>query len=157
MSFITNLNLTGFEYYTFLVIASLFAFIWILCIIWTVRDVFRRSDSFLFQVFTIVLVIVFSILGLLVYVCIRPVQTIDERFESHWEKELFLRGKMQNFCAGCNGIIDSEFNICPWCQDELKKACTKCRKKLDLAFDWCPHCGQSTRQTPKRKKTAKKK
>ena len=148
-------SLNSFEYYTLIILLSLFLFIWILSILWTIRDVFKRSDSFLFQVFSIVLVILLNILGLFIYLCIRPHQTLEEKYDSFWEKELFLKNKKHEFCSNCEGMINPSYLYCPWCKYALKSKCGKCKKEIELGFKWCPFCSTKI-QTTKSKKAKNK-
>ncbi len=55
------------------------ALILVFLVFFTTRDVLIRSRSFLFQLFSIVLVAALPILGFLIYLLIRPASTVRER------------------------------------------------------------------------------
>jgi hypothetical protein len=64
--------------------------LWLAVIIWVTRDAIGRSDSLIFQVIAILLNIVFPILGILIYLIIRPGKTTTERYYEDLEHRLIL-------------------------------------------------------------------
>jgi len=64
--------------------------LWLSVIIWVTRDAIQRSDSLFFQVIAIMLNIVFPILGILLYLIIRPGKTTAERYYEELEHRLIL-------------------------------------------------------------------
>jgi hypothetical protein len=64
--------------------------LWLAVIIWVTRDAIYRSDSLIFQVIAILLNIVFPILGILIYLIIRPGKTTTERYYEDLEHRLIL-------------------------------------------------------------------
>lgn len=64
--------------------------LWITIIIWVTRDAISRSQSIIFQVFAILLNIIFPILGILLYLIIRPGKTTLDRYYEELEHRLIL-------------------------------------------------------------------
>ncbi|MFH1012554.1 MAG: hypothetical protein V1760_02295 [Candidatus Peregrinibacteria bacterium] len=62
--------------------------LWLSIIIWVTRDSISRSGSLLFQTFAILLNIIIPILGVLLYLIIRPSQTLLERYYQEMEQRL---------------------------------------------------------------------
>lgn len=67
-----------------------FGLLWLAVIIWVTRDAINRSESLLFQVFAILLNILFPILGILLYLIIRPNKTTLDRYYEDLEHRLIL-------------------------------------------------------------------
>jgi hypothetical protein len=64
--------------------------LWLSVIVWVTRDAINRSESVLFQALAILLNIVFPVLGILLYLIIRPSKTILERYYEDLEHKLIL-------------------------------------------------------------------
>lgn len=73
-----------------LAIVVYFGLLWLTIIVWVTRDAINRSNSLLFQVFAILLNIAFPILGILLYLIIRPGKTTLERYYEDLEHRLIL-------------------------------------------------------------------
>lgn len=64
--------------------------LWLSIIIWVTRDAIHRSESVLFQAFAILLNLVFPVLGILIYLIVRPSKTTMERYYEDLEHRLIL-------------------------------------------------------------------
>lgn len=64
--------------------------LWLSIIIWVTRDAIHRSDSLIFQVIAILLNIIFPVLGVLLYLIIRPSKTSNERYYEEMEHKLIM-------------------------------------------------------------------
>jgi hypothetical protein len=73
-----------------MVVVVYIGLLWLSVIIWVTRDAIGRSNSLLFQVMAILLNIVFPILGILLYLIIRPGKTTLERYYEELEHRLIL-------------------------------------------------------------------
>lgn len=62
--------------------------LWLFIIIWVTRDSIHRSKSLLFQTFAILINIAIPILGVLLYLIIRPSQTLVEKYYQEMEQRL---------------------------------------------------------------------
>ena len=114
---------------------------WISIIAWTYRDIRERSRDAAFQVVAVLLVLVFNVLGLIIYLILRPRETLAEAYARSLEEEALLQElEEQGICPSCKRYITSEFIICPYCRTQLKEPCSKCGRPL--SFNWlaCPYC-----------------
>ena len=64
--------------------------LWLSIIVWVTRDAISRSNNLLFQVFAILLNIGFPVLGILLYLIVRPGKTVLERYYEELEHRLIL-------------------------------------------------------------------
>ena len=114
-------------------------------VIWTFRDIRARSRDFLAQVLATLLVIVLPVIGFIVYLMLRPRETIAEKYERSLEQEALLQAiEEPEICPGCGQRIKSDYLFCPSCHARLKKACPSCGRPVDLNWSLCPHCGTAT-------------
>jgi RNA polymerase subunit RPABC4/transcription elongation factor Spt4 len=119
---------------------------WIGAVIWAFRDIRSRSRDIFAQVLATLMVLVFFPLfpvpGLLLYLILRPRETLAEIYERSLEEEVLLQGIEERLaCPGCNRRIEDAFMICPTCHTRLKKACPSCGRLLHLRWNICPYCG----------------
>ena len=61
--------------------------VWFCIVVWVVRDITNRTKSIVFQILSIVLVLLLTPLGIFIYLLIRPQKTL---FEKVFEEE-FLK------------------------------------------------------------------
>ncbi len=114
---------------------------WLSLVIWTFRDIRSRTQDFTSQVLATVLVAVFFVPGLLVYLILRPRQTLAEIYERQLEEESLLAEMTERqTCNNCHARIESDFQVCPSCGQKLKRACPKCERLLELRWTYCPYC-----------------
>ncbi len=115
--------------------------IWFAVVAWTFRDIESRSRSVFTQVFSTLLVVLFFIPGLLLYLILRPKETLDQAFQRALEEEYLLQDLDDlPLCQGCQRAVDPEFVICPHCQTRLRGPCPACSRLIDLRWSVCPYC-----------------
>lgn len=139
-------------------VLAYFALLWLAIIIWVTKDALQRSSSILFQAFAILLNIAVPILGVLLYLIIRPGKTRMERYYEELERNM-LEGENaveQYACDKCLTPVDKDYGFCPNCGEGLKKACPKCKKSFPNVWHICPFCGNEYKDKEKTKKTHKK-
>jgi len=61
--------------------------LWISIIVWTTKDIVSRSNNVVYQLISILLVVLLNIFGLLIYFGIRPAKTLIEKFFEDLEYE----------------------------------------------------------------------
>jgi RNA polymerase subunit RPABC4/transcription elongation factor Spt4 len=120
--------------------------IWIAVVIWTFRDIRSRSRDVFAQILAALLVLIFlpffPLPGLILYLILRPRETLAEVYERSLEEEALLQSIEERLaCPGCNRRIEEDFMICPTCHTRLKKACPTCGHLLHLRWNICPFCG----------------
>jgi RNA polymerase subunit RPABC4/transcription elongation factor Spt4 len=122
--------------------------LWISMIIWTFRDMQSRSRDVFMQVLAALVIAVLNIPGLLVYLILRPRETLSEQYERALEEEALLQGiEDKQVCPGCSNPTSDDWRICPYCHTKLKKPCSNCGKLLDLPWAVCPYCEQTQVET----------
>lgn len=115
--------------------------IWFATVAWTFRDIESRSRSVFTQVFSTLLVVLFFLPGLLLYLILRPKETLDQAFQRALEEEYLLQDLDDlPLCQGCQRAVDPEFVICPHCQTRLRGPCPACTRLIDLRWSVCPYC-----------------
>jgi RNA polymerase subunit RPABC4/transcription elongation factor Spt4 len=129
-------------------------------IVWTVRDVRRRTRDVLALIMAVLLVLVFGVLGLLIYTLLRPQTTLAEEYERSLAEESLLRDLGEkHVCPGCQRRVEGDFVVCPHCHQQLRLRCVGCGRLLNPDWDVCPYCGLLREQEdtqPKRKHRARK-
>ena len=127
-------------------LAAFMTAVWVSVVIWTFRDIRSRSRDIFAQILATLMVLVFfpffPFPGLLLYLLLRPRETLSEIYERSLEEEALLQGIEERLaCPGCNRRIEEAFMVCPTCHTRLKKACPACGRLLHLRWNLCPYCG----------------
>lgn len=134
---------TLFSYLNILiaVFAALVAAFWLSLVIWAFRDMRLRSRDPFAQILAAVMVATLPFIGILIYLILRPPETLAERYERALEEEALLQEiEERPRCHKCSRTIDSKWVVCPNCHVELKKPCVNCVELLDLNWGVCPFC-----------------
>ena len=122
-----------------------FIALWFALVAWTFRDIEARSRSVFTQVFSTLLVVLFFVPGLLLYLILRPKETLDQAFQRALEEEYLLQDLDDlPLCPGCQRAVDGDFVICPHCQTRLRGPCPACSRLIDLRWTVCPYCAVPT-------------
>jgi hypothetical protein len=117
------------------------AILWITLILWTFRDIRRRTRDTLVRILAVLVSTLLFIPGVLVYLLLRPAETLDEEYQKNLEEEALLQTLDEAaLCPGCSRKIDPLWQVCPNCHTKLKRKCASCGKLLDLNWDICPFC-----------------
>jgi RNA polymerase subunit RPABC4/transcription elongation factor Spt4 len=112
--------------------------------IWTFRDIRARSRDILAQILATLLVVMLPIVGLVVYLMLRPRETLAEAYERSLEQEALLQAiEEPEVCPGCGQRVKGDYLYCPACHTRLKMACQECGRPLHLSWSLCPYCGAS--------------
>src|SRR3954447_16174209 len=118
--------------------------LWFVLIVWAFRDSETRSRSVITQIFSTLLVVLFFIPGALLYLLLRPRQTLDEAFQRSLEEEYLLQDLEElPLCKSCGNYVEDDYVICPNCQTKLRDSCPACARLVDLKWALCPYCGMS--------------
>jgi len=118
--------------------------IWLGLILWTWRDMRLRSRDPLAQLAASLMVALLGIFGIVIYIMLRPQQTLTEAYERSLEEEALLQNIEQKpVCPGCGRPIKEAWQVCPYCHTKLRKPCIQCGELLDLAWNLCPYCATS--------------
>jgi RNA polymerase subunit RPABC4/transcription elongation factor Spt4 len=126
-------------------LGAYFVLFWFAMIVWTFQDVRRRSHDVLVQLIALILVTAFHVAGLVIYLIIRPAETLAVVQNRALEDEALLQGMEEALaCPHCHKPAQPDFAVCPYCGEPLKKACVNCERLLALNWTVCPYCATPT-------------
>lgn len=109
-------------------------------VLWTYKDARRRIDDPIL-IATAVACSMLPIVGVLVYMMLRPPEYLDDVRERELEIRAMERTLgMQERCPNCRSHIESNFLACPICMYKLRQPCITCDQPLDPRWSMCPFC-----------------
>ena len=127
--------------------ASYWAILWLGAVIWTYRDIRERGSDSVSQAVAVLLVVVFNLPGLVLYLILRPRETLTEAYARNLETEAMLQEMGERkACPSCQRQVDADFLFCPNCRTKLREACAACGKPISLSWVACPYCGRDRLQ-----------
>lgn len=122
--------------------AAFLAALWLSLIVWTYRDIRNRVRDPLVRILAALLVAVLFLPGIVVYLILRPQQTMEEEYQHMLEEEALLQAiEERTACPGCGRHAEDDWIICPNCYTKLLKPCHACGKLMKLPWSLCPYCG----------------
>ncbi len=121
----------------FTIVVVLLVVLYVLSIVWVVRDAYMRGATW--YIWGIVALV--PIVGIIAYCLMRPPMLQIDKDEQELEVALKQR-QLQKYgeCATCGYPVEAEYVICPNCHTQLKNLCTHCNHALDPAWTICPYC-----------------
>ncbi len=123
------------------IIGAVFTAFWIGSIIWTYKDTRARSRDPLASVAASLMVGLLPFAGVVVYIMLRPHETLADAYERSLEEEALLQEiEEKPACPGCGRSVKNEWQVCPYCHTKLKKPCFHCGNVLELSWNICPYC-----------------
>ena len=80
--------------------------------------------------------------GPIVYLFLRPPDSIEERRDRELENRALEERLAERDlrCPVCRGQVDASFLVCPVCTTRLKQACSSCGAPLEPIWQVCPYC-----------------
>lgn len=125
--------------------AAFIAALWLALVIWTYRDIRSRARDPLVRILAALVVAVLFLPGILIYLILRPANTLEEEYQRSLEEEALLQN-IEDIpqCPGCSRRIQADWIVCPSCHTRLKKVCRQCGKLMELPWNLCPFCGTPT-------------
>lgn len=122
--------------------AAFLAALWLSLIVWTYRDIRNRVRDPLVRILAALLVAVLFLPGIVVYLILRPQQTMEEEYQHMLEEEALLQAiEERTACPGCGRHTAEDWTICPNCYTKLMKPCHSCGRLMKLPWSLCPYCG----------------
>ncbi len=129
-----------------LILAALGAYLvalWFALIFWTYRDIQSRTKDILVQIMATLFVAVFTFPGLILYLILRPKETLDAVYQRTIEEEFMLQDlETREICPNCRVRVKGDFVYCPNCRTALKRECQFCHKQINVNYQHCPYCGK---------------
>jgi RNA polymerase subunit RPABC4/transcription elongation factor Spt4 len=117
------------------------AALWVVLIVWTYRDIESRSRSVVTQAFSTMLSAFFFVPGVLLYMVLRPKETLDATFARSLEEEYLLQDMETKLaCPNCHRSISEDYVVCPHCHTALQQPCVNCGRTFDVSWSVCPYC-----------------
>jgi RNA polymerase subunit RPABC4/transcription elongation factor Spt4 len=118
--------------------------LWLGMTIWTWQDMGARSRDPLARIAATLLVLLVPGFGLVVYLMLRPRETLADAYERSLEEEALLQEiEEKPACPGCGRPTQKDWQVCPYCHTRLKKDCVNCHQLLELTWNLCPYCATS--------------
>jgi len=115
--------------------------LWLGMTLWTWQDMRARSRDPIAQIMATIIVFVLPLFGLIVYLMLRPRETLADAYERSLEEEALLQEiEEKPHCPGCGRAVQNNWQVCPYCHTRLKKSCINCEQLLELTWNLCPHC-----------------
>ncbi len=122
-------------------IGAVVASMWLGLVLWTWRDMRARSRDVMAQGAATLVVAILNVFGLIIYLMLRPRETLTEAYERSLEEESLLQGiEEKPVCPGCGRPTNILWQVCPYCHTRLKKPCVQCGQLLELNWNLCPYC-----------------
>ncbi len=135
-------NLDVFASALVFVIGAYLVAIYVGLLVWTWRDVRTRTRDVLAQILAILLVAVFTLPGVLIYVLLRPKETLVEAYERSLAEEAVLQDLTdRRTCPSCQRRVEDGFILCPYCEHQLRLKCVNCGALIEPTWKLCPYCG----------------
>jgi len=114
---------------------------WFASVLWVYRDIRARTSDPVTQGIAVAIAVVFPIVGLPVYMVLRPAETVQQAYERQLEQEAILSELHSiSACPSCRRPIDSDWVVCAHCASQLKTPCSGCGRPLQFSWRHCPHC-----------------
>ena len=124
------------------VVGAYAAALYVGLIVWTSRDIHARSRDMLAHILAVLLVAIFTLPGLLIYLLLRPHETLADEYERSLAEEALLQDlEDRRVCPGCQRRVDPDYVVCPHCHHQLRLRCVGCGRLLNPNWDVCPYCG----------------
>jgi len=119
-----------------MIIVWIMAFLWIIIIIWTAKDISARTDSSFFHIISILFVTLLTpIIWLPLYLAIRPIWY-------KWDKTSWRDSCLSSSCVcqKCWTLNPKEYKNCIKCGDKLVIKCKECDNEYPNEYRYCPNC-----------------
>jgi RNA polymerase subunit RPABC4/transcription elongation factor Spt4 len=123
-------------------VAVMLLVIWFSLAIWAFRDMRARSRDLFAQLLAAVVVMILPVAGIIVYLILRPSETLAQAYERALQEEALLQEiEERPGCPGCSRALDPDWLLCPHCHTRVRKICPDCRRLMELQWNLCPFCG----------------
>ncbi|MDX9739308.1 MAG: zinc ribbon domain-containing protein [Candidatus Dojkabacteria bacterium] len=115
---------------------------WLVLIGWVWIDSGERTSNLTIRIVYLVLVLILNIPGLIIYLIIRPSETIDQIYWADLERR-YLKYETSELgdCSKCGAQLLPGYVFCTNCGNEIKKECPKCKVMISKGSKFCAYCG----------------
>ena len=123
--------------------AAFLTALWLSLVFWTLRDIRSRAQDRVLHILAPAIVLLLGPAGLVIYLILRPRNTLDEIYQHTLEEEALLSEiEERPTCPGCSSRTQHDWQICPQCHTRLRKSCSSCGRLMELNWKLCPFCGK---------------
>jgi RNA polymerase subunit RPABC4/transcription elongation factor Spt4 len=130
-----------------IVLVSYLLVMWIGAIVWAYRDIRARTRDPFTHAIAVMVVLVFNLPGILLYMILRPKETLAEQYDRRLGSEALLQEiQEQEACPTCRRQVRDDFLACPYCRTTLRVPCENCHKPLQTTWIVCPFCAAERTQ-----------
>lgn len=115
--------------------------LWFASILWVYRDIQARTRDPMTQAIGVGISVVFPLVGLPVYMVVRPAETLQDAYDRQLEQEAIL-SELHSVtgCPNCRRPVNDDFMVCAYCGTALKSPCSSCGRLLQFSWRVCPTC-----------------
>jgi hypothetical protein len=122
-------------------VSALTVAFWIAMVVWVFRDIRLRTRDLFAWILAALLALLLGPIGLILYLFLRPKETLAEVYDRQLEEEALLRDiSLRRACPTCQAVTEPEWLVCPHCRTELRRLCESCGRPQDLNWVICPYC-----------------
>ena len=115
---------------------------WLVLIGWVWIDSSERTSNIGIRVVYLILVIFLNIPGLIIYLIIRPSETIEQIYWADLERR-YLKYETSELgdCSNCGNQLLPGYVYCSNCGNEIKRKCPSCGVIIVNSTKFCAYCG----------------
>jgi RNA polymerase subunit RPABC4/transcription elongation factor Spt4 len=146
LDFLESVGNINFKFVWNIFLYALIVF-WFVVLYWVWLDSGDRTSNRSVRYLYVLLVASLNVVGWIIYLIIRPTQTIEEIYWADLERR-YLKYETAELgdCPKCGTQLYPGFTFCPNCKYKLKKRCERCEVLVDKKNKYCPYCGQEMKK-----------
>lgn len=146
LQFFEGVTKIDFNFVWTLLVMALVIF-WIVVLYWVWLDSGDRTSSIGARIGYVLLAVLLFIPGLIIYILIRPPQTLEEIYWADLERR-YLKYETSELgdCVRCGTQLYPGYTYCPNCRLLLKVKCPNCTVEMDKNCKYCPSCGYTMKK-----------
>lgn len=121
----------------------IFIIFWIVVLDWVWMDSGERTTNRRARIIYVLLVLFLNVIGWIIYLIIRPSQTIEQIYWADLERR-YLKYETAELddCVKCGTQLYPGYTFCPKCGLEIKMKCKACGTYIEKDSDFCAFCGK---------------
>lgn len=128
--------------------------LWLASVLWVYRDIRSRTRDPISQFTGVAIATAFPLVGLPVYMVVRPNETLQEAYDRQLEQEAILSELHSvSACPNCRRPIQDDFMVCAHCATSLKQPCRNCGQLMQFSWRVCPFCATPREVAQPRRET----
>jgi hypothetical protein len=141
LNFLEFIGDLDFNIFGALLFVSLFIF-WLVLIGWVWIDSGERTTKLGYRIAYVLLVIILNIPGLIIYLIVRPSDTIEQIYWADLERR-YLKYETAELtdCPKCCRQMFPGYVFCSNCGYEIKRKCPECEVMINKESKFCYFCG----------------